>query len=198
MNFSSSLVWLQVVHDERISLVQPGLHCWRQHSWFVHFTLLLYGDCRISILIHSSRMKFLPLTYTTVPPKKDPVFQTKHRRLDTLQSDTFSGSLRVGYSGSDSRCCSEPVFYAAVEKDGTSGLVREVFNDSDKVCADVVLLYGCPRSCMPNNSWSPTGMSTLSHSLQHISGKDRDRRLRRSWRRRQHWKQNNHQPPPCW
>ena len=34
---------------------------------------------------------------------------------------------------SDSNCCSEPVSYAAVEKDGTSGLVIEVFYDLDKV-----------------------------------------------------------------
>ena len=45
---------------------------------------------------------------------------------------------------------SEPVSYAAVEGDGTSGLVIEVFNDLDQVCADVVLLHGCPQSCMPN------------------------------------------------
>ena len=32
----------------------------------------------------------------------------------------------------------------------TSGLVIEVFDDSDKVGADVVLLHGCPQSCMPN------------------------------------------------
>ena len=30
------------------------------------------------------------------------------------------------------------------------GLVIEVFDDLDKVCADVVLLHGCPQSCMPN------------------------------------------------
>ena len=47
-------------------------------------------------------------------------------------------------------CCSEPVSYAAVEEDGTSGLVIEDFNDLDEVCADVVLLHGCPQSCMPN------------------------------------------------
>ena len=29
-------------------------------------------------------------------------------------------------------------------------LVIEVFDDLDKVCADVVLLHGCPQSCMPN------------------------------------------------
>ena len=40
--------------------------------------------------------------------------------------------------------------YAAVEKNCTSGLVIEVFNDSDKVGADVVLLHGCPQKCMPN------------------------------------------------
>ena len=43
---------------------------------------------------------------------------------------------------------SEPVSYVAVEEDGTSGLVIEDFDDSDKVCADVVLLHGCPQSCM--------------------------------------------------
>ena len=32
----------------------------------------------------------------------------------------------------------------------TSGLVIEVFDDSDKVGAEVVLLHGCPQSCMPN------------------------------------------------
>ena len=42
------------------------------------------------------------------------------------------------------------VSYAAVEEDGTSGLVIEVFDDLDKVGADVVLLHGCPQSCMPN------------------------------------------------
>ena len=49
-----------------------------------------------------------------------------------------------------------------------------------------------------NNSWSPTGMSTLTHPLQHISGKDLNRRLRRSWRHCQYWRQNNHQPSLCW
>ena len=50
----------------------------------------------------------------------------------------------------DSNCFSEPVSYVAVEEDGTSGLVIELFNDSEKVDADVVLLHGCPQSCMPN------------------------------------------------
>ena len=49
-----------------------------------------------------------------------------------------------------SNCCSEPVCYAAVEEDGTSGLVTEVFDDLGKVGAHVVLLHGCLQSCMPN------------------------------------------------
>ena len=50
----------------------------------------------------------------------------------------------------DSNCCSAPVSYAAVEEDGTSGLVIEVFDDLFKACADVVLLPACPQRCMPN------------------------------------------------
>ena len=38
----------------------------------------------------------------------------------------------------------------AVEEDGTSGLVIEVFDDLDEVCADVVLLHGSSQRCMPN------------------------------------------------
>ena len=50
----------------------------------------------------------------------------------------------------ESICCLETVSYAAVEEDGTSDLVIEVFDDSDKVGADV-LLHGCPQNCMPNH-----------------------------------------------
>ena len=50
----------------------------------------------------------------------------------------------------DSNCYSEPGSYAAVEKDCTSGFVVEVFDDTDKVGADVVLLHGCPQSYMQN------------------------------------------------
>ena len=46
--------------------------------------------------------------------------------------------------------CLRPVSYAAVEEDGTSGRVIEVSDDLDKVCAEVVLLHGCPQSCMPS------------------------------------------------
>ena len=44
----------------------------------------------------------------------------------------------------------EPVSYAAVEEDCTSCLVIKIFDDSDKVGVDVLLLHGCPQSCMPN------------------------------------------------
>ena len=40
--------------------------------------------------------------------------------------------------------------YAAVEENCTGGLVIEMFDDLDKVGADVVLLHGCPQICMPN------------------------------------------------
>ena len=50
---------------------------------------------------------------------------------------------------SNSNCCLEPVSYAAVEEDGTSALVVEVFDDSNKVGADV-RLHGCPQRCVPN------------------------------------------------
>ena len=51
---------------------------------------------------------------------------------------------------SDCNCFSEPVSCAAVEEDGTSDLVIEVFDDWDKVGANVVLLHGYPQNCMPN------------------------------------------------
>ena len=35
--------------------------------------------------------------------------------------------------------------------DCTSDLVIEIFDDSVKVRADVVILHGCPQSCMPNS-----------------------------------------------
>ena len=37
-----------------------------------------------------------------------------------------------------------------LKRTATSGLVAEVFDDLDKVVADVVLLHGCPQSYMPN------------------------------------------------
>ena len=51
---------------------------------------------------------------------------------------------------SDSNCCSEPISYDAVEENCTSDLVIEVSDGWDKVDGDIVLLHGCPQSCMPN------------------------------------------------
>ena len=44
----------------------------------------------------------------------------------------------------------EPACYAAIAEDCASGLVIMVFDDSDKVGTDFVLLHGCLQSCMPN------------------------------------------------
>ena len=40
--------------------------------------------------------------------------------------------------------------YAAAEEDCIGGLIIKVFDDSDKVGPDIVLLQGCPQSCMLN------------------------------------------------
>ena len=50
-----------------------------------------------------------------------------------------------------------------VEDDCTSGLVIEVFDDLDKVCADLLLLHGCPRSCMPRHGRGLSGAGDISH-----------------------------------
>ena len=44
----------------------------------------------------------------------------------------------------------ELVSCAVVEDYCAGGLVTEMFDDSDKVGADDVLLHGCPQSCVPN------------------------------------------------
>ena len=54
-----------------------------------------------------------------------------------------------------SNCSSKPVSYAAVEEDSAGSHIIEVFDDSDKVGADVVHLHGRPLSCMPNNVKGP-------------------------------------------
>ena len=46
--------------------------------------------------------------------------------------------------------------YTAVELDCTGGLVIEVFDYSDKAGVDVVLLHGCPQSCVPNPCRKPS------------------------------------------
>ena len=37
-----------------------------------------------------------------------------------------------------------PVSYADVEEDCTGGVIIEVVDDSDKVCAEVILHHDCP------------------------------------------------------
>ena len=44
----------------------------------------------------------------------------------------------------------ETASYVAVDENCTSGLVIEVFDDSNRVSADVVLFHGCSQSCKPN------------------------------------------------
>ena len=64
-----------------------------------------------------------------------------HVRESALKVDSGRGVInmlkRAGLS--DSNCCSEPVSYAAVKEYSTSGLDIEVFNESEKVGANVVL-----------------------------------------------------------
>ena len=64
-------------------------------------------------------------------------------------------------------CCLEPVCYAAVEEDGTSGLVIEVFDDLDKVCADVVLLHQlvCPLTVVLSLDFLQTHYTVLPTSF---------------------------------
>ena len=53
---------------------------------------------------------------------------------------------------------------------------------------------GDARTAMAAQSGPYRGVPV--HSI--LSGKDHDRRLRRSWKHCQHWQQNNFQPPLCW
>ena len=59
-------------------------------------------------------------------------------------------SKRVGESRHP--CQTPPVVrnQSAVRVDCTNGLVTEVFDNSDKVGGDVVLLHTCPKSCITN------------------------------------------------
>ena len=54
------------------------------------------------------------------------------------------------------------------------------------------------RRLVPNNSWSPKRVSNITHHLQHISGKDHDRCLRRSRSLRQHLEAKQSPSPICW
>ena len=54
------------------------------------------------------------------------------------------------------------------------------YNISTNLIQVIKNLYNKATSAVLFNSWSPTGMPTLTHPLQYISGMDHDRRLRRS------------------
>ena len=89
-----------------------------------------------------------------------------------------------------------PALWATIKKYNIStNLIRVIKNLYDKATSAVLfnssigvskLVSWCFKPSQPQrilvsyNSWCPTGMSTLSHLLQHISGKDHDRRLRKS------------------
>ena len=50
---------------------------------------------------------------------------------------------------SDSDCGSEPVSYATIKVDCTSGLVVEVFNELHKVVVNVIKSHNRPKGFMP-------------------------------------------------
>ena len=52
-------------------------------------------------------------------------------------------------------------------------VIKNLYNKS----TSAVLFNSSIEDWFRSNSWNPTGMSTLTHPLQHISGKDHDRRL---------------------
>ena len=76
------------------------------------------------------------------------------RRIQAMEMRCYCKILHISYKDpvTNFNSCSEPVFYAAVEEDCASSLVTEVFDDSDEVGADVVLLHGCPQSFMHASS----------------------------------------------
>ena len=76
-----------------------------------------------------------------------------------------------------SNCCLEPVSYAAVEEDCAGSFVIEVFGDLDKVGADVVLLHGCPQSCIPN----PTKGLLEVYGLCTVKAGRKQERQRKRW-----------------
>ena len=68
--------------------------------------------------------------------------------------------------------------WATMKKYNTN-LIRAIKNLYDKAtkCSPLQQQH---RRLVPNNGLSPTWMFTVTHPLQHISGKNHDRRLRRS------------------
>ena len=69
--------------------------------------------------------------------------------------------------------------WASMKKYITTNLIRVIKNLYDKATS-AVLFNSSIGDWFMNNSWSPTEIFTVTHPLQYISGKDHDRRLRRS------------------
>ena len=95
------------------------------------------------------------------------------------------------------RCGWHAVLLATMKQYNTSANLSESSNTS-MTRQPVQFSSTAAYETGSNNSWSPTGMSTLTHPLQHISGKDRDKRLRRSRRHFVHWRKSSHQSSLCW
>ena len=79
-----------------------------------------------------------------------------------------------------SNCCAEPVSYAAVEEDGTSGLVIEVFDDLDKVGTDVLFMVAHEAACQTVSkaflkSYCPTDTWTINDSDSDLSNNIKSR-----------------------
>ena len=71
------------------------------------------------------------------------------------------------------------------------------YNISTNLIQAIKNLYDRVTSTVLFNSSMGDWMSALTHPLQHISGKDHDRRRRSSRRHCQHCRQNNHQSLLC-
>ena len=85
--------------------------------------------------------------------------------------------------------------WATMKKYNNSANLIRVFKNLYDKATSAVVFNGW--RLVPNNGWSPTGISTLTHPLQHTSGKDHDTRIRRPRSHCQHWNQNNHQSLLC-
>ena len=79
------------------------------------------------------------------------------------------------------KLCSKPVSCAAVEDDCAGGLVIEVFDDSDKVDADVGLLHGCIQSFLREGGGTTRGLVIIMPKLKDFTRKKCPRKLKRKF-----------------
>ena len=104
--------------------------------------VILYG------IVYFPRMS--PQNRLKPQAEKKIILLVLRERKSPSQSDMLQRSRLLNLDFKTTCCLLPSVSYAAVEEDCTSGLVTEVFDDSDKVGADVVLPHGCLQSCTPN------------------------------------------------